>query len=257
MADGAVKGSSVGFSQIVFYIWNIVARAGLLVVSEPVGAKGVLFLPFKKVEAVVDCLGYQFLQLPGREFAHFTLRMNLDTKEDFVLYDISYAGKDVLVEEGITDEGFGHFLQLPYGSFFIPMLIHHIGCPVVDVIRWGFEQADGTGIEIYLAIGKGEAEAGVAVLTLINSIRAKHEEVNTYGEVFKADEKMLAPALEINEFFALDKTQIEGLQVACGTQHLFAFKDLHGFFQDDNGGTFGHSRYLPKSYKFQAIQLSN
>ncbi len=70
------------------------------------------FLPFKKIEGIINRFADKLMQLFGRQILYPAGRMYPDTVQHFVLDNIPYAGKNILVEQRVAYKLRTFFMQL-------------------------------------------------------------------------------------------------------------------------------------------------
>src|SRR5687767_2806172 len=122
----------------------------------------------------------------------------------------------------------------------IPLLGHHVGAPVVNIIELAFNVTHRAAVEIQLALGEPEAQTRRTVLAIVDAIAAEHQKMNAQREVIELDQKMLAPAAKGTHSLADQPGLVDFRAVTLDAQDLPAGEAFDLFLENDNGRTFRH-----------------
>src|SRR5581483_9448715 len=165
--------------------------------------------------------------------------MHLAQVQHLVLDDVADAGEDILVEQGVADEFFGHGAEFPAYEFLVPLIRHDVDAPVVAVRRVAFQQFYRAVVEMDLAVPKSETEPWRDVLAFVDQVTAEHQQMHAHVDAVEHDQRLLAEAAPIDNALAFDTPHVD-LGVAFGARHPLADEDRRFVAEDRNGRTFGH-----------------
>ncbi len=208
---------------------------------QPVLAQDELPLPVQEIEAVLPRLFDDLAQLARWQRADRGFRMHARAEQHLVLDDVAHAGKDVLVQQRVADQGVRVFLQFPARQSGIPRGIHHVAAPVVGVLQRAFDVLHRRGIDVELAVVELQRYPRRGRLALIDAVAAEHQHVHAQAEASELDQEMLAPAAQGDHATAFHAGQVERA-VARRQAHGLPTELRRRLAQDDDGRTFRHGR---------------
>lgn len=155
-----------------------------------------------KIETVVARLGHPFAEFACRQRIYRALRMYADTVQHLVLDAVAHAHKEGLVEQCIGGQHAGHSAALATRLCSIPQRIHHIRCPVVDIVQRALDELHRARIKIQsLAVGKFQAQPRHRVgFVFVGAVTAEQQKVDAHAEMRALDQKCLPQRRSASRF---------------------------------------------------------
>ncbi len=222
-------------------------RAGLLIVYFEVRIQLMRFAPAQEILTEINRFMHDLSQLARWYMTYWTFRLHARPVKRFILNDIAYARKNILIHQHIADHRLRWlcFDELPHMAD-VPFIAHNICAPVIYFFNRLLNVAHRAGVKIQLCLViKYQMKLRRAFALFIDVINAEHQKVNTQREVAaKVKKQVLATCKYAFYRTAFHPGRINGFKGSVGSIDLFPFKLQQLFPEDNERRAFWHNQFL-------------